>query len=264
MDIENNISLVRDRLTSHKIYSAINTLDELRLFMSAHVFAVWDFMSLVKRLQIEMTCTHLPWMIPKNAHAARLINEVVFYEETDLDLNGNPVSHMEMYLAAMEEVGADVSMITHFLAQLEKDNDVPQALEKASVPEYIASFVKKNLHCAMNHKVVEVASSFLFGREDAIPDMFTLFLEKWGIDRAEIPKLVYYLERHIELDADEHGPAAQKILNDMIDGDASKEELATNSAIFAIKNRIDLWDGILADIKANREKQTSAEIKAEI
>ncbi len=199
-----------------------------------------------------MTCTELSWQTSVNARAARLINEIVLYEETDFDHNGNPASHLQMYLAAMREVGADSSLFENFIRGLGQGMPLREALGEANVPDYISTFVIDNIDCACAGRIEEVASSFLFAREDAIPEMFTLFLQKWGVAQSEIPALVYYLKRHINLDGDEHGPEAQKILQELVADDPAKVARATQAAIHAIEDRIALWDGIVGQIRAAR------------
>ena len=111
---------LREDLITHPIYSRIDDLNRLRDFMQIHVFAVWDFMSLVKRPQMEFTSTRLPWIPPAISQAARFANEVVLGEETDLSSDGKALSHFELYLRAMKEVGADSSMIRLFLERLSR------------------------------------------------------------------------------------------------------------------------------------------------
>jgi hypothetical protein len=105
---------LRQVLVNHPIYSSVNSVSRLREFMQMHAFAVWDFMSLVKRLHSNS----LPWLPPVSARIARFTNEVVLGEETDVSLDGKPISHFELYLRAMDEIGADTSVIKGFAAQL--------------------------------------------------------------------------------------------------------------------------------------------------
>jgi hypothetical protein len=244
------------KLSQHPIYSGIQDMDDLRVFMSIHVFAVWDFMSLAKRLQRSLTCIELPWQDPKNSAAAHLINEIIFYEESDVNLDGEPVSHVSMYVEAMKEIGADTSAFYRFTAALAEGVGLQKALDIAAVPTYVKEFVSNNVNLALNGTDEEVAANFLYGREDAIPEMFTQLLNQWGLDDNAAPRMTYYLKRHIDLDGDEHGPAAHKILEQLIAGNELAHFRALTSAKKAIADRIRLWDGISDSIA--QEKTATA------
>ena len=105
----------REKLQNHKIYFSIKNIDQLKIFMSNHVFAVWDFMSILKSLQSQLTCVNIPWTPAGNGTPARLVNEIVTEEETDLAPHGQYMSHFEMYCNAMRQAGADINPIHQFL-----------------------------------------------------------------------------------------------------------------------------------------------------
>src|SRR5690606_19941999 len=121
--------------------------------------AVWDFMSLSKRLQNELTCTSLPWMPPANPQLARFANEVILAEESDVGLDGTPGSHLELYLEAMNEVGASTAMFDDFMERMTNGDDVATALAGANVPQYIRKFVLENIDTAISKPAPAVAAS---------------------------------------------------------------------------------------------------------
>jgi hypothetical protein len=72
--------------------------------------------------------------------------------------------------------------------------------------------------------------------------MFQGLLDRWGLDNLQAPGFVYYLERHIELDADEHGPAASRMLAGMLGSEANGLQVARDAARQALNARHRLWD----------------------
>lgn len=242
--LRNDVEGLRQRLLDHPIYTETDSVERLRAFMSVHVFAVWDFMSLAKRLQREFTTTELPWMPPAEPMLARFANEVILTEESDRALDGTPKSHLEMYLDAMEEVGASTLQFRHFMGELTDGETLETALAHAEVPRFVRKFVKENITCAQCAPATGVMSSFLFGREDLIPDMFERLLPLWDGAETSVPHFTYYLKRHIELDGDEHGPIAQAALANLAGRNQRAWREAGRAAKRALRARIDLWDGV--------------------
>ena len=228
------IQKLNNELSEHSIYKKLNSKENLQIFMSYHVFAVWDFMSLLKGLQNKITCTSVPWVDSKyDAKLVRLVNEIVVAEESDLDLNENPASHFRMYLDAMNEVGSGQSIISNFLSDM----------NLKSLPEELANIVQYHLEIAQNGTDVEIASSFFFGRENIIPNLFTAITEQLKLNKLDYPKLFYYLNRHIELDGDEHGPMALECMKQLLDS-PEKKQLSEQTAIESLQKRKELWDFI--------------------
>jgi hypothetical protein len=247
--LRDEIAPLRAALLNHPIYAEVDSLSRLREFMQIHVFAVWDFMSLVKRLQGELTSNSLPWLPPLRSRIARFANEVVLGEESDLGLDGKPISHFELYLRAMDEIGADTTLIRGFMAQMGLGEQYDKVFTEIVAPPGVVNFVNETLRCAIHASVVEVASFFFFGREDVIPEMFQRLLRLWGNAKTEVPHFAFYLERHIELDGDSHGPWAQEMLTALAGESESNWKQATSAAEQAITSRIRLWDQTLAHLK---------------
>ena len=211
--------------------------------MESHVFAVWDFMSLLKSLQVHLTCVTLPWRpSPYPTEMVRLINQIVLGEESDVDQFGNPVSHFDLYLKAMEEVGASTVLIREFI----------KTQESKLIPESARKFVAYNLNVAQNGSALEVAASFFYGREKLIPDMFTSIVNVLKKEGVEAPTFIYYLERHIEVDSEEHGPLALKALSYLTANDETLSKVALDSGLKALEMRRVLWDGVLETYKADQ------------
>jgi len=235
-------------LQNHRVFSLLKTTYDLQLFMSWHVFAVWDFMSLIKRLQREITVVTVPWVPSPYQQSARLINEIVLGEESDVTPDGRHLSHYELYLEAMHEIGANTSAMEYFISEVISGSSPPDALKCGDIHPAIQKFVSQTLKVAQHGELVEVLGNFFFGREDIIPHMFKSLLDRWNLTREQAPKFTFYLERHIELDSDEHGPAALKMINTFTDGNDEALVKLGKAAEAAIKSRLMFWDALADEI----------------
>jgi hypothetical protein len=240
-------------LKTHSIFGRVRSMDDLRCFMSWHVFAVWDFMSLVKRLQHEFTSVTLPWVPPTRPSAARLLNEIVLGEESDMTPDGFHASHFDLYLSAMREVGANTSQIEHFVDLVRSNIAVDVALRMVKTPDAVQKFVLTTIESAKNGSVLAVLGSFLYGREDAIPQMFKTLLADWSVPREETPTFIYYLQRHIELDGESHGPAATRLADDLTQGNTDSLDQIRRAGILAIEHRLALWDALQSELVRRQE-----------
>jgi len=200
--------------------------------METHVYAVWDFMCLLKSIDYYSRAQSQPtmWSPPLNLsyNALRLINEIYLCEETDILPDGNYSSHLEIYLKAMEEVGADTSKFREFLVS--KDIN--------TIPQPARAFVENTFEMINTGKLHVVVSSFTYGREMIIPEMFTKILDELEIDA---PMFRYYLQRHIEVDGDEHGPASERLINEVIGNDPIKKQEVEQAKYKSIEARNRLW-----------------------
>ena len=229
-----------EQLKNHSLYKKIQSQEELQIFMETHVFAVWDFMSLLKRLQKDITCVEIPWnpsSYPKSL--VRLINEIVLAEESDKDLEGIACDHFTLYLRAMNDMKANPERLLKFTKNL--DYNLCSEAEK--------NFVKFNLDLARNGKIHEVAAAFFFGREKLIPDMFTSILGDFtqnfdGRSEINFPNLRYYLQRHIDIDGGEHSYQAEDCLKSLCENDDKKLDEARIAGVESLKLRSALWDEV--------------------
>ncbi len=248
--LESVIEVYRSQLINHPLYKRLNSLDALKIFMKDLVFAVWDFMSLLKSLQRGLTCIDLPWHPVGNPETRRLINEIVWGEESDVDAQGNAASHFELYLDAMAEIGADTQPILNFIQSCNFSN-LETELQSVEIQSNTKEFVQFTFSCIRESELHKLAALFTFGREDLIPDMFIQIVKSIEIESGvSFAKLVFYLERHIEVDGGEHGPMALNMIKELCGADEQKWIEATSISIEALKMRIHLWDGVLQAIES--------------
>ena len=245
------VVLYRDAVEQHPLYAELTSLERIHVFMEHHVFAVWDFMCLLKALQGQLTSPTVPWLPVGDPQTRRLINEIVLSEESDQLPGGQVLSHFELYREAMTESGADLSAVAAFEHGLKQGRPVRAALREVGVPAAAQEFVVQTLDIVEQDRPHLIAAVFTIGREQMIPQMFVKIVHALAdAHPGKLETFRLYLERHIELDRDEHGPLATEMLKNLCGGDRSRWEEATSAAISALEGRARLWDAVLEKVAA--------------
>lgn len=254
--IAEQLNPATEKLLAHPVYHSLKTISSLRKFMREHVFAVWDFMSLLKRLQREFCGSSGIWVPPRDPDVARFINEIVLGEESDTNGRGGFTSHFELYLSAMEELGADSSPVRRLVSAVRENGSVEATLGELPIRPETRDFVRFNLNTAQTSTPWEVAAVFCFGREDIVPHMFQRFLPSLQQAGLGAERFEFYLQRHIELDGNEHGPLALRLLDSLLEQSSERAQQALSAAKRAIELRILLWDGIMAEVSESPEESS--------
>lgn len=195
-------ALAADRaaVVDHPVYAALADTRALEVFCSHHVFAVWDFMALATRLQLELTSVTVPWLPSRwPADVVRMVNEVKLDEESDEHPDGGAVSHFDLYRQAMHKLGFSTLTVDKAVGYaLAGDKDAVTACRRAGAPAPAVEFVSTTMMQASHEDLEVPAAAFAFGRETLIPAMFA---RVEGIDAKSGRLFLAYLERHGALDA---------------------------------------------------------------
>ena len=206
---------------------------------------------------------------------ARIISEISLEELTDKHPDGHHVSHFELYLEAMDKAGADQKPILHFLNQLENGKSWPKALDTIHpkrkknlfapqkkiplAPAQALEFTRSTLEICegpLNRRI----AAFTLGRETVLPQLFqkTLHLlttvpaDLQAEDPCDLSMLKYYLDRHIELDGDSHGPLCADLFNRYCMKDAATRSDTFYTLCEVLDQRIALWDAVEEKMAENR------------
>jgi hypothetical protein len=252
-DLRDSIEDTRKQVIGHPLYRRLTDEAAVVAFMEHHVWAVWDFMSLLKALQRRLTCVEVPWVPVGPPSTRRLVNEIVLAEESDEVAPSGPpgarhASHFELYLVAMAQAGADSGPITTFAEMVRDGRPVLRALADAGAPIPAAQFVASTWGVVQSPHTWGQAAAFAFGREDLIPEMFG---QVSAISSPRLAVFADYLARHVELD-ELHGAMATAMVEQLCGDDAGRWAEATQAAEVALWARARLWDGTLAAIDARR------------
>ena len=252
------LSPLREGLMTHPLYGCLHDDRSVRIFMETHVFAVWDFQSLLTALQRLVTCVEVPWIPTADPEARRLINEIVLDEESDEVPGGGHLSHFEMYFSAMKQCGANTQPIEAFVEGLRRGFSVEEAMDVPALPAGARPFVRETMKIALSGQAHRVAAAFTYGRENVIPAMFRRFVEQLSAASPDSWSLLrHYLDRHIQKDSEEHGPQAELLVKRLCGNDEKLWSEAKETAEKALRARALLWDQVARDIAEARTAEAA-------
>ena len=95
----------------------------------------------------------------------------------------------------------------------------------------------------------ERVAAFTLGREDVIPGMFreaVAQLDRSGMHGTDLRLLRWYLDRHVAIDGDHHGPLAARLFERTCLTDARTTDASLRAAVRALQQRLALWDAAAA------------------
>ena len=234
-------------LRCYSLPQAITSIAGQRLFMEHHVFAVWDFMLLLKTLQQHLAPSGVPWVPPTHPEIAGLVNSLVAEEECDLvpENLGGPLhlSHFAIYRLAMVEIGADTVVIDAVLQQASR-GDLAGAVRHREIPASSARFLRTTQELISSGEVHVLAAAFAYGRELLVPDLFRGLLDRLIVLELPCPTLRWYLERHITLDGDSHGPLAETMVLTLAGNDPAAHQTVQTVRRQVLSDRSTFWDAI--------------------
>ncbi len=235
-----------DAIAHHKLFGAITSIARLRRFTEIHVYAVWDFICLLKALQRKLTSQHLLWSPPVNPLGCYLVNTLVAEEESDCIENNHYLSHFELYLEAMRQCGADTSGIRQFIASIYPEQSLISLLATNNLPKPAQRFIQDTFEI-IEKESHAIAASLAFAREQITSNMFTRLLNT--IESPKDPScslhlFKVYLQRHIELDSSQHSQQSQRLVATLCGSDKCKWDEVLEAAWFSLHSRLQLLDGI--------------------
>ena len=249
LKLEKSLEPTRAEIMNHRLYEMISNEKQICTFMEYHIFSVWDFQSLIKSLQKQLTCVSTPWLPTKDTEARRLMNEIILDEESGPHPEGGFASHFELYLDAMQSAGADTSKIHALLKALEEGKTLEESLDY--LPGVVSDYLKQTFGTIQGGDLTELMASFCYGREDIIPDMFRRLITNLSEKNpTRWEKLGFYFTEHIDCDETRHGPMARAMLERHCSNDLRLWGKAEQSAKSALIQRKNFWDGILVKIES--------------
>lgn len=248
--LQREIQPLREKIINHPIYDEIRTIDDLKVFMEHHVFAVWDFMSALKVMQQKLTSIHIPWIPKGNPNTRFLINSIVLEEESGLDQHGNRTSHFELYLEAMKQAGCDMIPVLTLLEKLKEGKSFSSSLYSSNILGSAEKFIRNTVETSiLGDKIYLQAAVFTFGRRNLLPDMFVNFVDELGLNNPNISIFKYYIGLHARNKLADLSNLAVEMTIELCGSDEQKWTEATYAVKRSLHARLELWDSILETLR---------------
>lgn len=238
-------------LINHPLYNSIKTESDIKMYMFNQVWCVWDFMTLVKSIQIQIIPPNILWTPPKFPELGAYIYEVLLTEETDKGYNSETnSSHFQTFLKAMKESSVDTSSVDKFIELLENGNQFEIAIDSCGIHKEAKEFITTTYEFAKSDLHISIAV-FCLSREGVIPDMFMNLLANVSLSN-NYKIFNWYLNRHIYLDSQSHGPLSIKLFKTIVDTKQKQEE-ALQASLKALKARNKYFNYILDSINQKQQ-----------
>ena len=241
---------LKQKITAHPLFANKLKREHVCKFMESHIFAVWGFMSILKSLQKMITPNNLPWMPNRNTKngLVNFVNEIILCEESDFIEGIGYISHFEIYLLAMKHIGAETDQLDKLTSKISDKGYSEKYIDDIDASDEVKSFLKHDLDVSINGTLPEIVGAFTLGREKIIPNMFSYILP--AIKETSASRhLITYLERHIDVDGDRHGPLSMKLLDTSCDD--KQLSLAYATAAKSLELRLLVWDKVYEDISVD-------------
>lgn len=235
-------------LANHKLYERVNDELSLRLFMEHHVICVWSYNFLLREIHQELVGLIHPLNSQSQKEAIRLVSEMILEEELEEQQDGSLLSHFEIYLEAMQDLGANISPIVSFFDLQDSGQNWQTALKHARFPTAVSRYARKMNRFAQA-PLHEKAAALFYEGEPFIPDTFLLRIGQLG-NTVKIGRLLDYFERHIEGLRSPGFSASGRLVEILCNNDEKMSLEAEQSAEEAMKNRVELWGYITGQLEA--------------
>jgi hypothetical protein len=243
--LEDQLAPLQQQIAAHPLINALTTRAALDCFMTHHVFAVWDFVCLLKTLYARIGCVSVPWFPPQDADSVHFLSSILLDEESDqLPHHPERCAHFDLYRHAMQQCGANTQPIVQFLYRLQQGHTLAQALQASEIPLAARRFVESTW-AFFTEPTPAIAAAFVFGREAMVPQLFTPLLAQ--MERHAIPRCGLfkdYLTRHIAIDSAAHYPQALKMLEHLCRDSAEDWRMVQKAAEQALTERLRFLSGI--------------------